>query len=143
MSAYSYYRRLNWSECDPGGIVFFPNYAKWAVDGLNEMLQSDGYIPNRKLPDGGTEGIPCVEFNMRFFDAPLLHAMVSHQISVQRVGKTSFTIRHCFSGDGRSFADALDTRVWAVHGEHGLRKSPLPPEVLEILNARKQPETAE
>ena len=52
MSSYSYSRRLNWSECDPGGIVFFPNYARWAVDGLNEMFQSDGYTPNHKLADG-------------------------------------------------------------------------------------------
>lgn len=122
--------------------MFFPNYARWAVDGFNEMLQSGGYVPNRKLDDG-TEGIPCVEFNMRFFDAPHLHAMVSHQISVQRVGTTSFTLRHFFSGEGRSFAEVLDTRVWAVHGEQGLRKSPLPPEVLGILNARKEPESAE
>ena len=143
MTAYRYSRRLNWSECDPGGIVFFPNYAKWAVDGLNEMLQSDGYMPNRELADGGTEGIPCVEFNMRFFDAPRLHTMVSHQISVQRVGKTSFTVRHIFSGEGRSFAEVLDTRVWAVHGEDGLRKNALPAEVLDILNARKESEGAE
>lgn len=143
MTAYSYSRRLNWSECDPGGIVFFPHYARWAVDGLNEMLQSGGYVPNRKLPDGGTEGIPCVEFNMRFFDAPHLNAMVDHQISVRRIGKSSFTVRHLFSGGGRSYAEVLDTRVWAVHDEHGLRKSALPPEVLGILNARKDPESGE
>jgi len=143
LTAYSYSRRLNWSECDPGGIVFFPNYAKWAVDGLNEMLQLDGYAPNRKLADGGTEGIPCVEFNMRFFDAPQLHAIVVHQISVQRVGRTSFSVRHLFSGDGRTYADVLDTRVWAVHGKDGLRKSALPPEILSILNARTEPATAE
>ena len=140
---YSYSRRLNWSECDPGGIVFFPNYAKWAVDGLNEMFQSSGYTPNRDLADGGIEGIPCVEFSMRFFDAPRLHSMVSHQISVQRIGNTSFTVRHLFSGEGRSFAEVLDTRVWAVHEKDGLRKSPLPPAVRAILNARKEPESAE
>ena len=143
MTAFSYSRRLNWSECDPGGIVFFPNYAKWAVDGLNEMLQSGGYAPNCKLPDGGTEGIPCVEFNMRFFDAPHLNAIVDHQILVRRIGKSSFTAWHLFSGDGRSYAEALDTRVWAVHGEHGLRKSALPPEVLAILNVRKDPVSGE
>lgn len=143
MSAYSYSRRLNWSECDPGGIVFFPNYAKWAVDGLNELLQAGGYIPNRKLPDGSTEGIPCVEFNMRFMDAPHLHSIVVHQISVRRIGKSSFTVCHVFSGDSRSYAEIVDTRVWAVHRDHGLSKSPLPAKVLDILSARKDPASAE
>ena len=143
MTAYSYQRRLHWSECDPGGIIFFPNYAKWAVDGLNEMLQSGGYAPNRKLDDGGTEGIPCVEFNMKFSDAPHLHEMVIHQISIERVGKTSFTAFHQFSNEKRVFAEINDTRVWAVHGNNGLQKAPLPIKVLEILNERKLQTVAE
>lgn len=143
MTAFSYSRRLNWSECDAGGIVFFPNYARWAVDGLNEMFQSGGYRPNRKLSDGGIEGIPCVEFNMRFFDAPHLHAIVDHRIVVDRIGTTSFTVRHVFSGGGRSFAEVLDSRVWAIHGDDGLRKAPLPTEVLVILNAHKELEAGE
>ena len=88
-------------------------------------------------------GPAVVQFSMRFFDAPRLHVMVSHQISVQRIGNTSFTVRHLFSGEGRSFAEVLDTRVWAVHEEDGLRKSPLPPVVRAILNARKESESAE
>lgn len=143
MTAFSYSRRLNWSECDPGGIVFFPNYARWAVDALNEMFQAGGYEPNRKLPDGGTEGIPCVEFNMRFFDAPHLNAQIEHKIEVRRIGKSSFTVCHLFSNGGRSYAELLDTRVWAVHGADGLRKCALPPEVLVILNARKDLGNAE
>ena len=123
--------------------MFFPNYAKWAVDGLNEMLQSGGYVPNRKLPDGSTEGVPCVEFNMRFFEAPHLNAMVDHKIEVRRIGKSSFTVCHLFSGGGRSYAEIVDTRVWAVHGETGLRKSALPSEVLAILNNCVDPASAE
>ena len=143
MTAYSYERRLQWSECDPGGIVFFPNYAKWAVDGLNEMLQSSGYVANRKLAHGEIEGIPCVEFSMRFFGAPRLHATVRHEIAVIRSGKTSFTVRHRFCSESGTYAEILDTRVWSVHGEDGLRKSPLPPEVVAILNDHLDPPNPE
>lgn len=102
-----------------------------------------GYPPNRKLSDGGIEGIPCVEFNMRFFDAPHLHAIVDHRIVVERIGKMSFAVRHVYSGEGRSFAEVLDSRVWAIHGDDGLRKAPLPSEVLVILNSHKEPEAGE
>ena len=40
MRHFTYDRRVNWSECDPGGIIFFPHYARWMVDGLNEMFLS-------------------------------------------------------------------------------------------------------
>jgi 4-hydroxybenzoyl-CoA thioesterase len=138
LTPYSYQRRLNWSECDPAGIIFFPHYAAWAVDGLNQMLQSGGYAPNRSLANGEAEGIPCVEFNMRFFDAPRLYSIVQHDISIRRIGTTSFTAFHRFSADGVTFAEALDTRVWSVHGKDGLRKSPLPGEVIRIFNERTE-----
>ncbi|MET4218873.1 acyl-CoA thioesterase FadM [Bradyrhizobium sp. LB14.3] len=102
-----------------------------------------GYPPNRKLSDGGIEGIPCVEFNMRFFDAPHLHAIVDHRIVVERIGKMSFAVRHVYSEEGRSFAEVLDSRVWAIHGDDGRRKAPLPSEVLVILNSHKEPEAGE
>ena len=47
MRHYTYDRRLNWSECDPGGIIFFPHYARWMVDGLNEMFLGFGDRPDR------------------------------------------------------------------------------------------------
>jgi acyl-CoA thioesterase FadM len=98
------------------------------------MLQSSGYTPNRRLAHGEIEGAPCVEFNMRFFGAPSLHAAVRHEIAVIRCGNTSFTVRHRICSESDIYAEMLDTRVWSVHGEHGLRKSPLPPEVVAILN---------
>jgi acyl-CoA thioesterase FadM len=76
---------------------------------------------------------------MRFFGAPNLHATVRHEIAVIRSGTTSFTVRHRFCSEGGTHAEILDTRVWSVHGEDGLRKSPLPPEVVAILNDRLDP----
>jgi 4-hydroxybenzoyl-CoA thioesterase len=136
LSPYSYARRLHWSECDPGGIVFFPNYAKWAVDGLNEMFHAAGYAPNGTTADGKTEGLPCVEFGMRFFDAPKLHVLITHEIAVMRIGTTSFTVRHRFLGEDCIYAELTDTRVWASHEGQSLRKCPLPQSVIELLKAR-------
>lgn len=143
MNAFAYTKRLSWSECDPGGIVFFPTYARWAVDGLNEMFHAGGYTPNIRRADGSTEGLPCVEFNMRFFDAPKLHASITHEISVSRIGTTSFTVRHRFTGEGGTYAELTDSRVWALHVDGGLRKSPLPQPVIDLLNARKVSEAEE
>ena len=52
MRHYTYDRRLNWSECDPGGIIFFPHYARWMVDGLNEMFLGFGVDPSGRHNDG-------------------------------------------------------------------------------------------
>ena len=33
-------RLLHWGECDPGGIIFSPNYPRWMIEGVTEMLLS-------------------------------------------------------------------------------------------------------
>lgn len=115
MRTYRYQRRLHWSECDPGGIVFFPNYARWMVDGLNEMLLSLGIDPNAMRDEKTRGGLPVVQLSMQFFDAPQLHAQVWHEISVEKVGVKSLNFSHRFLRDQTLLMEAHETRVWATH----------------------------
>lgn len=115
MRTYHYERRLHWSECDPGGIVFFPNYTRWMVEGLNEMLLSLGIDPTAQLDDGNRGGLPVVQLAMKFFEAPALHTMVRHEICVDKVGGKSLTFTHRFWRDQTLLVEANETRVWAVH----------------------------
>jgi 4-hydroxybenzoyl-CoA thioesterase len=116
MRSYRYQRRLHWSECDPGGIVFFPHYARWMVEGLNEMLLSLGVDPNAVHDDNTRGGLPVVQLSMRFHDAPALHAHVRHEILVEKVGGKSLSFVHRFLRDDTLLMEARETRVWAVHG---------------------------
>lgn len=115
MRTYRYQRRLQWSECDAGGIIFFPHYARWMVDGLNEMLLSLGIDPNA-LHDVKTRGgLPVVQLSMQFFDAPVLHSQLWHEIKVEKVGGKSLTFVHRFERDDTLLMEAHETRVWATH----------------------------
>jgi 4-hydroxybenzoyl-CoA thioesterase len=116
MRSYRYQRRLHWSECDPGGIVFFPHYARWMVEGLNEMLLSLGVDPNAVHDDNTRGGLPVVQLSMQFFGAPALHAHVWHEILVERIGGKSLSFIHRFLRDDTLLVEARETRVWAVHG---------------------------
>ena len=60
MRTYRYDRLMQWSECDAGGIIFFPNYARWMVDGLNQMFLSLGIDPNAILDAETRGGLPDV-----------------------------------------------------------------------------------
>jgi 4-hydroxybenzoyl-CoA thioesterase len=115
MRTYRYQRRLNWSECDPGGIVFFPHYARWMVDGLNEMFLSLGIDPNAVNDAGERAGLPVVHLTMEFHKAPLLHQTVTHEIRVEKVGGKSLAFRHRFLLENELLMEAEDTRIWATH----------------------------
>jgi 4-hydroxybenzoyl-CoA thioesterase len=115
MRTYSYQRRLHWSECDPGGIVFFPHYTRWMVDGLNEMFLSLGIDPNAVNEAGERGGLPVLQLTMEFHKAPILNQTVTHEIHVEKVGGKSLAFRHRFLRGDELLMEAADTRIWATH----------------------------
>jgi 4-hydroxybenzoyl-CoA thioesterase len=136
MRTFSYQRRLHWSECDPGGIIFFPHYARWMVDGLNEMFLSLGVDPNGSRGPSSRGGLPVLGLSMKFQSAPALHETVTHEIKVEKVGGKSLAFRHRFLRGEELLMEAEETRVWAEHALDNprvLRTQPVPDDVRALL----------
>jgi len=141
MRTYQYERRLHWSECDPAGIVFFPNYTRWMVEGLNEMFLSLGIDPNAQQEDGGRGGLPVVQLAMKFFEAPTLHSIVRHEIRVEKIGGKSLAFTHRFWCGQTLLVEASETRVWAVHapgGKPAMQAIAVPESVRGLLGANAE-----
>lgn len=136
MRSYTYQRRLHWSECDPGGIIFFPHYARWMVDGLNEMLLSLGIDPNASKGANARGGLPVLGLSMKFHSAPVLNELITHRILVEKIGGKSLAFRHTFLRGEELLMEAEETRVWATHeldNPASLRTHPVPDEVRALL----------
>ena len=134
MMKYSYERLLQWSECDPAGIIFFPHYAIWMAEGLNMALLSVGYSPTADLPDGGMRGLPSVGYTSRFLSAPRLHELVTHEIEVTEIGGKSIGFAHRFLCAGNVVAEAEEKRVVTISGADGsLKSAEIPAELRAAL----------
>lgn len=136
MRHYTYDRRLNWSECDPGGIIFFPHYARWMVDGLNEMFLSMGIEPTGPRGENALGGLPVLGLSMKFVSAPALHETVTHRITVIKVGGKSMAFQHRFLRGDELLMEAEETRVWAEHpldNPRALRTRQVPDDVRALL----------
>jgi 4-hydroxybenzoyl-CoA thioesterase len=136
MRHYTYDRRLNWSECDPGGIIFFPHYARWMVDGLIEMFLSMGIDPTGPRGENALGGLPVLGLSMKFVSAPALHETVTHRITVIKVGGKSMAFQHRFLRGDELLMEAEETRVWAEHpldNPRALRTRQVPDDVRALL----------
>jgi acyl-CoA thioesterase FadM len=119
MSSFKYDRVLQWSECDPAGIIFFPNYMRWMVDGVNRMLLSAGIDPNESGESGEIKGLPAVKVSADFSEPLRLYQAVTHQISVKRIGTSSVVFEHRFLKEGTCVASGEDMRVRVSHAAGG------------------------
>lgn len=136
MRTYRYERTLQWSECDPAGIIFFPNYAIWMVDGLTKMFTSLGIDVHAVIGPETRHGLPSVQLSMQFIKAPQLLDQVTHEIHIEKIGGTSITVRHRIYQGETLCMEATETRVWASYSltyPPTLAAVTVPDEVREIL----------
>ena len=138
MRTYKYDRLLQWSECDAGGLIFFPNYARWMVDGLNQMFLSLGIDPNAVIDAETRGGLPVLQVAMQFHQAPKLHETVRHEITVEKIGGKSMAFKHRFFLGDVLCMESTETRIWATHSltqPPTLTTLPVPEEVRAALSA--------
>jgi 4-hydroxybenzoyl-CoA thioesterase len=134
MRTFSYKRLLQWSECDPAGIIFFPHYARWMVEGVNMLFLALGIDPTGKT-EAGQRGLPSVGFSTRFHAPAVLHDELVHEITVSKIGSKSITFDHRILRGDDCLADATETRIWAETSQEGLRAQPIPDELRAELES--------
>lgn len=137
MRHFRYERLLQWSECDPAGIIFFPHYARWMVEGVNLMFLALGIDPNGVTESGAQRGLPSTGFKTQFHAPALLHDQIIHEIAVTRIGRKSLSFTHRFIRDQKVLADAEEVRVWAESDPGGLRTVEIPGDIRALLESDK------
>jgi 4-hydroxybenzoyl-CoA thioesterase len=125
-------RRIRFSDCDPAGIVFYPQYFVLFNDFLEEWMDLifeggfAGYILHRRL------GMPTVRVEADFRNVSRMGDEVVLSLRVIRVGDKSFELAlECVGSDGQRRMTARQTLVTTSLETH--RSIPIAPELRESL----------
>jgi 4-hydroxybenzoyl-CoA thioesterase len=123
--------RIEWGDCDPAGIIFYPRYFEIfdaSTAALFERaLGMTKFTMFKALPFAG---FPLVRTRAKFMRPTRFGDDVTVETSVA-FNRSSFEIEHKLSLDGAVCVECSETRVWVVRNETGALKShPVPEEVL-------------
>ena len=127
--------QIEWGDCDPFGIVFYPRYFEYFDACTNALFhQALGYPKAEMLKRFSIAGIPMVQTSANFFLPSTFGDIVTVESSVVRWGTSSFSVEHkLFRGETLA-VEGFEKRVWTVRppGEPSKVKShPIPKEVIE------------
>ena len=130
---------VEWGDCDPGGIIYFPRYFEYGDICTNQLLEKVGLHKPDMLKRFGGGGIPMVDAHARFFASSQFAETITIETGVSEWGKSSFTVLHkVWKGDVLS-AEITEKRVWVVRlpGDPIRYKgAPIPHEVRERLSGK-------
>lgn len=105
--------RIEWGDCDPAGIVFYPRYFAM-FDHSTTMLISaaSGLTKYELLKQHDMAGYPMVDTRARFMVPTRFGDDVTIESAFTKVGKSSFDIHHKLMKNGELALEGFETRVW-------------------------------
>ena len=131
--------RIEWGDCDPAGIIFYPRYFAMFDHSTGLLIsKASGMGKAEMLKHYNFGGHPLVDTKARFIIPTRFGDDVVIESTITRVGRSSFDIRHHIMKDGKLAVEGNETRCWVVRDPSrpgGLRAQPMPDDVVAKFSA--------
>ena len=129
---------IEWGDCDPAGIVFYPRYFAF-FDRSTAALFEDalGMTKAAMIRAHRVVGFPMVDTRARFLRPCTFGDEVLIRSQVAAFRRSSFDVLHTLTRDGETAVEATETRVWAARDPDDpsrIKGVPLPRSVVDSLS---------
>ncbi len=119
--------RIGWGDCDPLGIVYYPNYFSWFDDGTHGLLNGAGFSQRQIIARFGVLGTPLVDAGAKFRLPSSYGDLLQQETRVESWSSKSFRLAHRLSRDGETAVEGWEIRVFlAQDPEDPARKRAVP-----------------
>ncbi|HEX9321305.1 MAG TPA: thioesterase family protein [Xanthobacteraceae bacterium] len=123
--------RIQWGDCDPMGIVFFPRYFAIFDDSTSMLFERAlGMTKFELMQRQRFSGFPLVDIRARFLIPSRFGDDVVVESAVSEFRRSSFDVQHRLLKAGALAVECLETRVWTFTDANGRIKGvPIPEEI--------------
>jgi 4-hydroxybenzoyl-CoA thioesterase len=129
--------RVEWGQCDPAGIVFYPQYLIMFDTSAGLLFERTGLSASGMRKKYGIIGMPLVEQGTRFLLPCRFDDEIFIDSSVEAWGRTSFTVRHRIFRSSELAVDGFEKRIWATADTERpgkIKPMPVPAEIVAALS---------
>ena len=129
--------QIQWGDCDPANIVYYPRYFEMFDDSTSIMFEAAGFSKQDIVKKYRLVGIPMVDTRAKFHIASTHGDWITIESRVEAWRRSSFDVIHrVFKGEALAI-EAFETRV--LVGRHPddpgrLKSAPVPEEIIAKFN---------
>jgi 4-hydroxybenzoyl-CoA thioesterase len=128
---------IEFGDCDPAGIVYYPNYFRFFDAATAHLFEAALGMKKRDwIARFGILGIPMVDTGASFMRPCRFGDEVIIDSAIVTLGRTSFSVRHQLMQGEDIAVEATEKRVWVGRDPDdpgGIKALPLPDEVRKAL----------
>jgi 4-hydroxybenzoyl-CoA thioesterase len=130
--------RVQWGDCDPAGIVFYPRYFEM-FDASTILLfeKATGLTKIKMLEKYGGAGLALLEARAEFKVASAYGDDIEIETEITEFRRSSFFVRHTVTKAGGTLGlIGYETRLWTVRDPDDpkrLKSGAMPDEIIEAF----------
>ena len=133
--------RIEWCDCDPAGIIFYPRYFEIFDTGTTALFERAlGMSKIAYLKAYDIAGHPVVETRARFRQPTRFGDDISIETTLVECGESTFKLEHRVSKGGALAVEGFETRVWVKRDAGNPRRMQPQPIPAEVVSRLKQAE---
>jgi len=120
---------VEFGDCDPAGIVFYPNFLRWMDAASLHYFAAAGVPPwHRRNAGDGIIGTPIVDVQVRFVAPATYGDRIAVESTIPEWRTKSFVMQHVIRRDATVLVEGREVRVFA-------RKHPDDPARIQAVQA--------
>ncbi|MCB1412395.1 MAG: acyl-CoA thioesterase [Xanthobacteraceae bacterium] len=125
--------QIQWGDCDPANIVYYPRYFEMFDDSTSILFEAAGVSKQDIIRRYGLVGIPMVDTRARFL-IPSTHGdWIRIESRIESWRRSSFDVRHDVYKGAELAIEAFETRVLVGRDPDNpdkLKSAAVPPEIV-------------
>jgi 4-hydroxybenzoyl-CoA thioesterase len=136
--------RVEFGDCDPAGIVWFPNFFRWTDAASRHFFTQCGVPRWAELEKAtGVLGTPLVDIQCKFLKTASYGDTLLVRCHIAEWRDKSFVqryriVRERTDGDEDVILECDEVRIFAMHrndGKNGIRAVPVPADIRALVEA--------
>ena len=108
---------VDFGDCDPAGIVYYPNFYRWFDRGTHALARSKGLMMTQIKAERGWICWPLVDTGAKFISPAAPGDALSLETSITEWGKRTFRLRHIIKQAERLVCEGFEVRIIGVPRE--------------------------
>ena len=129
---------VHFGDCDPAGIVFFPNFSRWMDQSSLAFFSACGLPPWRELVrTRGIVGTPLLEIRTRFFTPATYGQTIEVYTTIEEWAAKTFRHRHVVRRGDTVLCEGTEVRAFVVRDPDDperIRAIPVPEDIRALCS---------
>jgi 4-hydroxybenzoyl-CoA thioesterase len=129
---------VQFGDCDPAGIVFFPNFSRWMDEASLAFFMACGVPPWRELvKTRGIIGTPLLEIHTKFMRPATYGETIEVHTSVEEWSAKTFRHRHIVKRGDTVLCEGTEVRAFCIRDPANpdrIKAIPVPEDILALCS---------